>query len=60
MAGSGGIQLDSVGDIIYLTDSGSYLCSDGTVMLSDVDVELYLAGELDINYLIAQAANPSV
>lgn len=60
MAGSGGIQIESTDEIIYLTDSGSYLCPDGTVMLSDIDVELYLAGELDINALISQAINPSV
>ncbi len=60
MAGSGGILLEASGEIIYLTESGSYLRPDGIVMLSDVDVELYLAGELDINALIRQATNPAV
>ena len=60
MAGSGGILLDSVDEVVYLTDSGSYLRPDGIVMLSDSDVELYLAGGLDINVLIIQATNPAV
>ena len=60
MAGSGGILLEAHGEIIYLTESGSYLRPDGIVMLSDVDVELYLAGKLDINALIRQATNPAV
>ena len=60
MAGSGGILLEATGEIIYLTESGSYLRPDGIVMLSDVDVELYLAGKLDINALIRQATNPAV
>ena len=34
------------------------MCPDGTVMLTDEDVELYLAGELDIISLIEQVTNP--
>lgn len=57
LAGSGGVLLDSVGEVIYLTDSGSYLRPDGIIMLSDEDVSLYLAGELDIDALIRQATS---
>ena len=53
--GSGGGLLQSVTEVIYLTESGSYMRPDGIVMLSEEDVALYLSGELDIDALINQS-----
>lgn len=47
-------QLQSVGIAYYITDSGSYVRSDGIILLSAQDYELYLAGELDLDSLLSQ------
>ena len=39
--------------IWYITDAGSYVDSDGIIYLVESDMELYLAGELDV-YALAQ------
>lgn len=40
--------------VTYITDSGSYVRSDGIIVLSAQDYELYLAGELDLDSLLSQ------
>lgn len=47
-------QLQSVGIAYYITDNGSFVRSDGIIVLSTADYELYLAGELDLDNLISQ------
>ena len=49
-------QLQSVGIAYYITDSGSYVRSDGIIVLSAQDYELYLAGELDLDSLLSQGS----
>ena len=52
LIGSGGIQYNSVGDVVYITDNGSYIRPDGIIVLSDVDTELYLSGNLNLDNLV--------
>jgi hypothetical protein len=49
----GGIQ--STNQITYITEDGSYVDKDGIIYLVETDMELYLAGELDV-YALAQDA----
>ena len=53
---SGGIGVlpnpQSVPSIRYITDAGSYVDSTGTIYLVDSDIDLFMAGELDIDALI--------
>ena len=42
----------NVPSIRYITDAGSYVDAVGNIYLVDSDMELYLAGELDIDALI--------
>ena len=39
--------------IRYITEAGSYVDSNGVVYLVDSDMELYLAGELDVYALVS-------
>ena len=45
----------STSQTTYITDAGSYVDSDGVIYLVDSDMELYLAGELDV-YALAENA----
>ena len=49
----GGIQ--STNQTTYITDAGSYVDGNGIIYLVDSDMELYLAGELDV-YALAENA----
>ena len=53
--------INSTGGITYITDAGSYVDADGVIYLVDSDMELYLAGQLDV-YALAESAKgyPSV
>ena len=51
-----GWSMNSESSITYITDAGSYVDADGVIYLVDSDMELYLAGELDV-YALADAAN---
>ena len=46
LVGSGGIQYNSVNDVTYISDSGSYIRPDGVIVLSEADTALYLSGQL--------------
>ena len=50
-----GPNSQSTNQIVYITDAGSYVDSDGIIYLVESDMELYLAGELDV-YALAQNA----
>ena len=45
--------MNSESSITYITDAGSYVDTDGVIYLVDSDMELYLAGQLDV-YALAQ------
>ena len=53
--------INSTGGITYITDAGSYVDADGVIYLVDSDMELYLAGQLDV-YALAENAKgyPSI
>ena len=53
--------INSTSGITYITDAGSYVDADGVIYLVDSDMELYLAGELDV-YALAENAKgyPSI
>ncbi|MBR5143776.1 MAG: hypothetical protein IKW53_01885, partial [Clostridia bacterium] len=48
-----GWSMNNTSDITYITDAGSYVDADGVIYLVDSDMELYLAGQLDV-YALAQ------
>ena len=50
MPGSG---IQSETGITYITEAGSYVDANGVIYLVDSDMELYLAGQLDV-YALAQ------
>ena len=50
-----GPNSQSTSRITYITEAGSYVDSDGIIYLVESDMELYLAGELDV-YALAQNA----
>ena len=50
--GSGGLVINSHLGITYITEGGSYVRSDGIIVLSETDYLLYLSGELDLDSLI--------
>ena len=51
-SGGGAIVGLSLGQIQYITDNGSYVRPDGIIVVSDIDYELYLSGELDLDSLV--------
>ena len=51
-SGGGAIVGLSLEQIQYITDNGSYVRPDGIIVVSDIDYELYLSGELDLDSLI--------
>ena len=53
LIGSGGIQLNSIDEINYITDNGSYLSPEGIIVLSAIDAELYMSGLLNLDSLIS-------
>ena len=48
--------MNSESGITYITEAGSYVDADGVIYLTDSDMELYLAGQLDV-YALADAVN---
>jgi hypothetical protein len=48
-------DMQSTNRITYITEDGSYVDKDGIIYLVETDMELYLAGELDV-YALAQDA----
>ena len=53
LIGSGGIQLNTIDEINYITDNGSYLTPDGIIVLSAIDTELYISGLLNLDSLVS-------
>ena len=51
-----GWSMNSESGITYITEAGSYVDADGVIYLTDSDMELYLAGQLDV-YALADAVN---
>ena len=43
--------------IRYITEAGSYVDEDGIIYLVESDMELYLAGELDVHALAEQSGD---
>ena len=65
MIGSGGILYDSVlpGVITYISESGSYVASDGVIYLSDGDYQRFLSGEInewDIYSWVDSVTHPTI
>lgn len=43
--------------IRYITEAGSYVDADGVIYLVESDIELFLAGELDVYALVEQSGD---
>ena len=51
-SGGGAIVGLYLGQIQYITGNGSYVRPDGIIVVSDIDYELYLSGELDLDSIM--------
>ena len=49
---TGGMQIESVANVKYITPHGSYIRADGIIVLTEYDTQQYLSGELDIDNLV--------